>query len=283
MPSQNPVGFAMIKFKYKTKDEAPKELHEFLKESTEKDGFEVSLALASKVDEFRNNNIRVSQEKDTLEKALKPFAELAGKDADGKDRPLADLLKDIEDWRKTAQLVKDGKLKGDDTIEKTITDRTKSMKDAYEDAVVKLGKDASEWKGKFEAAMVANNMKTIDSAIAQAASLPSVGLNMDALPDVLRRAREEWVVEGDKLVARKGEAVLRGEDGVTPLTVEEWFKGLRKSAGYYFKGSQGGGAGGGDGGSTDVDGNLTAADLAKMSPIERMQYANANPPKRSKR
>lgn len=273
----------MYKVKFKTKDEAPKELHEFLKETAEKDGFEANLAPASKVDEFRQNNIRVSQENDTLKKALQPFTEIAGKTDDGKERPLTDLLKDIETWKKTAQQVKDGTLKGSDVIDKEVEARTGAMKSAYEEQIGKLGQEAGQWKSKYEAAVVANNMKTIDSAIAQAAALPAVGLNMDALPDVLRRARDEWTVEADgKLVAKKGEMVLRGEDGVSPLTVEEWFKGLRKTAGYYFKGSQGGGAGGGDGGSTDVEG-LTTADLAKMTPMERLRYANANPPKRNKR
>jgi len=273
----------MYKVKFKTKDEAPKELHEFLKETAEKDGFEVNLAPASKVDEFRSNNIRVSQENDALKAALKPFAELAGKNDKGEERPLTDLIADIANWKTTAQKVKDGTLKGSDVIEGELAARTKAMKDGLEEQIGKLAQESGEWKKKFEAAVVANNMKTIDSAIAQAAALPSIGLNMDALPDVLRRARDEWAVEADgKLVAKKGEMVLRGEDGVSPLTVEEWFKGLRKSAGYYFKGSQGGGAGGGDGGSTDVDG-LNQADLAKMTPMQRLQFANANPPKRSKR
>ncbi len=275
----------MYKVKFKTKDEAPKELHDFLKETAEKDGFEVNLAPASKVDEFRQNNIKVSQDNDALKATLKPFAELAGKTEDGKDRPITDLLKDIEVWKKTAQQVKDGTLKGSDVIDKEVDARTGAMKTAYEDQIGKLAKESGDWKTKYEAAVVASNMKSIDSAIAQAAALPAVGLNMDALPDVLRRAREEWVVENDALVAKKNGVVLRGEDGVSPLTVEEWFKGLRKSSGYYFKGSQGGGAGGGDGGSTDVGGNLTQADLAKMTPMERLQYANEHgtPQKRAKR
>ena len=140
MPSQKQWVFAMIGSNTRLRTKHLKELHEFLK-SAEKDGFSKPRS-ASKL--TGSSFPRLAREGHVGESA-ETVRRTGGKDADGETvsgRP----AKDNRRLARTAQLVQDGKLKGDDTIEKTITDRTKSMKDAYEDAIVKLGKDASEWK-----------------------------------------------------------------------------------------------------------------------------------------
>lgn len=260
----------MHKLTFKSKDEAPEALRDFLAENADK-AFEVTLVPQKKLNEFRDNNIKVSKDKDALEATLKPFKALALKE-DGTEVPLEDLLKDIGEWRKTAQLVQDGKLKGDDAISKEIDQRVSNMKTAHQEQLRSLEVARDGWKTKFETQVSQNNQMRIDTAISQIAARADIGVNMEALPDILRRARDEFVIEEGKLVVKKDGAVVRGEDGVSPLSPEEWVKSLRKSAGYYFKGSNGGGAGGGDGGTTEV--GLSPEALAKMSPEARLALAN---------
>jgi hypothetical protein len=55
------------------------------------------------------------------------------------------------------------------------------------------------------------------------------------------------------------------------MTPMEWLAKLREEKPFLFKQSEGGGSGGGGG-----RGGLSPADLAKMSPVERMNYARQN-------
>lgn len=272
----------MHKLAFKTEEEAPEGLRDFLAETADKSGFEVTLVPQKKLNEFRDNNIRVSQDKEKLEAALKPFKALMTKE-DGTEIPADDLLKDIAEWRKTAQLVADGKLKGDDAVSKEVETRVSNMKKAHEDQIKALEAASVQWKTKFEAKAKEYDQAVVDNAISQIAARADVGMNMEALPDVLRRAREEFVIEEGQIVVKKNGAIVRGEDGVSPLSPEEWLKGLRKVASYYFKGSNGGGAGGGDGTTTEV--GLTAEALSKMSPEARLALANEKltPQRRSRR
>jgi hypothetical protein len=64
---------------------------------------------------------------------------------------------------------------------------------------------------------------------------------------------------------------MYGADGSTPMTPMEWLAKLREEKPFLFKQSEGGGSGGGG-----RPGGLSQADLQKMSPVERMNYARAN-------
>ncbi len=70
------------------------------------------------------------------------------------------------------------------------------------------------------------------------------GINESAMEDYLARGERIFQMAGDgdvKPIDGKGE-VLYGRDGVEPLTMEEFVKGLAETAPHLFKASSGGGA-----------------------------------------
>jgi hypothetical protein len=261
----------MHKLTFKTKEDAPEPLREFLKDNEAKDGFEVVLVPGAKLDEFRNNNIAVSKERDALKPLATTLEAILGKDKDGKLRSVDDFNSEITTLRQTAQQVADGKLKATGDIEKELGVRTESMKATYETKLTESGKEIARLKAEKEAVDVKLRQTTVDNAISMAAGDEKIGVNPHALSDVMRRARDVFVVKEDgSLEATENGVVLRGEDGVAAMTVPEWIKSLRKTAPHYFKSSGGGGAGGGDGNGSPTD----AAAFAKMTPMQKLAHAN---------
>jgi hypothetical protein len=55
------------------------------------------------------------------------------------------------------------------------------------------------------------------------------------------------------------------------MTVAEWLVKLRDEAPHYFKGNNGGGAAGGK---DEKIGGFTQAQIAQMSPLQRLELAN---------
>lgn len=270
----------MFKLKFKTKEEAPEGFRDLLKENETKDGFEITVVPGAKLDEFREKNIAVMKEQETLKKSAATLEALLGKDGDGKVRATEDFVKEIDTLRQTAQQVADGKLKASGDIEKELTTRTESMKATYEAKLNEAGKSLGETKAALAALDAKLKQTTVDNAISIASGDEKIGVNPHALSDVMRRAREVFkVTDTGTLEAMENGVVLRGEDGVAPMTVTEWIKSLRKTAPHYFKSSGGGGAAGGNGG---ADGGLSADALAKMSPMQKLQHANASTPVRKR-
>jgi len=69
--------------------------------------------------------------------------------------------------------------------------------------------------------------------------------NPAALPDILSRAASTFVVQPDgSIIPKRGDTVVYGADGVTPMTVKEWLTKLVQEAAYLGKPSTGGGANG---------------------------------------
>lgn len=242
---------------FKTKDEIPESLREFAKETD--GGFKVGVVHES----FRDKNIALAKERDTLKTTVEAFADLG-------DDPKK-LVAELTDLRDIAQKVKDGTLKKTDEIQAEAERRA--------DAKVKGVKDELEAQKKLTAAAEAKaatyegNYKalTVKQAISQAV-LGDSGANPEALPDILSRANSVWrVSEEGKLVAKDGDTTIYGSDG-EPITPKEWLGKLIKDAPYLGKQSSGGGASHGDG--KGVQGTGIAPDAwAKMSATDRLNAA----------
>lgn len=172
------------------------------------DGFET----AEKVKEFRDNNVKLS-------KQLKAFEGIDPEQV----RP---ALAELEELRKLPPNQKEA-------IEQRVNAATQKMTVELEQAQKKLAEADS-----FRQSVL------LDGAIAKAARDK---VHEKALPDVTRRAREMFKLEGESPVAVQGDTKVLGKSG-KPLTIEEWLEDLETEASFLFKGSSGGGTSNGSGG-----------------------------------
>lgn len=259
-----------MQLKFKTKEEAPEELREFLKETDDGEAkvFTVTMVAKQRLDQFRDNNTNLSKKVEQTESFVQKFKPLI---PEGKTEE--DLLKEISDLRAVAQQVKDGKIKGSDQIEVEVNNRTEAMKRAHDETVQNLTREVGRWKTQAEAVDQKYRQSVVEMAVSTAASDPKIGVNPKALPHILSAARSVFVVDdsGKMLPKDSGGNTIWGEDGATPMTITEWLKKLRSTDEYFFLGSGGGGAGGGNG---DKVNGMSAADLAKLPAMERLKLAN---------
>lgn len=256
-------------FKFKTKEEVPAELHDQIKEAADKTGFEINLVANAKLDEFRQNNINVSKERDELKGFKDKVSPLLG------EKTVEDWAKEIGELTGIAQKVKDGTLKASDAIEAEVTKRTETMRGTLESQIASKAAESAAWKAKAEAGETKLRQFQVDNAINALAADPNIGLNPKATADVLSRARAVFEVQADgSLIPKRNGEVIRGENGVDPMTPTEWIKNLRKEAEYYFLGSKGGGAGGDSTAGKAQFGGMAEADFNKLPPMERLKIAN---------
>lgn len=257
----------MADLTYDTQDAVPEDLREH---ATAKDGkFVVSVAPSKKLDEFRTNNVNVSKERDSYANVLARLKTDVGLDTEKLD----DFVTSFAELRKTQEQVEAGKLVKDTSLDEAVAKRTGAMKADYEGKINALTTANQNLTKEIQDLTQQVNNNVIDRHVTAAATDEKSGIRSDALNAVIREAREFFVVEDGKLVARDSDKnVIYGADGATPITPMEWIKTkLSQSAPYLFKESQGGGANGGGGGS----GNLTAAQIAAMTPEQKMAHARA--------
>jgi hypothetical protein len=249
---------------FDTLDQVPEEFRE---SAGEKDGkIAVNVVLKSKLDEFRENNIKVSTERDNLAAQNKTLSELVGEDAEA-------LAAELNELRETAQRVKDGKLKGDDTIAKEVETRVGQMRANFDQQLSAQAKETAAWKDKALAADMKFKRSQVGAAVTNAVVSAESGVEAKALPDILERAYKVFHVQDDgSLLAKDGEVTIYGGDGSTPLTVNEWLEKLKESAPYFFKSSHGGGAGGN--GSPRTPTGMSEADFQKLPPAKRLELAH---------
>lgn len=247
--------------KFKSLDAIPEELRG---EATQADGeFTVNVVSSKKLTEFRDNNIRFAQERDEARNALASITSIIGDDVEKFKKEFPELVA-------TAQQVKDGKLKTSGDIEAEVANRTKSVKDSLEAQLKESGtklsqaeRAGSEWKSKYERSVL---HQQITNAVVGKDSLA----NPEALPDILSRAEGTFVVQPDgSLVAKKGDTVIYGADGASPMSPKEWIAKLVADAPYLGKSSSGGGAPGNrEGGNTPY--GMTKEAFQALSPEERI-------------
>lgn len=255
---------------YDTLDLVPDGLKEFAKEADGK--VAVSVVAKSKLDEFRDNNIKVVKERDDMAAALTKAKTILGtEDFDAAAATLTEL-------RTVAQRVKDGELVANTSLDDALKQRTEQMRQSYETEVQTKAKEAAEWRNKFSQTDTKLRQTYIDRAVTDVVLDESIGVHPKAVRDILGRAYDVYSVSDDgKLTPKRGEAVLYGADGVTPMSPKEWVLSLREEAPYFFKGSNGGGSSGADG--QTING-MTAAEIAKLPPEQRLAIANGEYKKR---
>ncbi len=188
-----------------------------------------------KLDEFRTNNVTLQTQLDKL-KGLDPVK-------------YAELIK-LDQELQEGKLIKEGKL------EEVVNLRVGAMKTAFETEKTGLSTQLTTANTQLAILMIDNAVK---SAALKNGALPT------AVDDLVLRARSVYSLDKGIPVPKndKGE-VIYGKDGTTPMPIDDWTLGLKKTAPHLFQGSSGSGAGGGNG-----HGNL---DVSKMTPTQKIAY-----------
>jgi hypothetical protein len=245
-----------LKFKIKSKDEVPAE---HLSLYTERDGawhLEVEGAVEkAKLDEFRTSNVSLLKERDELK------ARFEGIDPDAV-RALAAEKQKLEE----AAQIKAGE------VDKVIETRVKAARTELD----KQLSTATSERDALNARLVAIQ---IDQGVITAAS--KRGLRASAMPDITARARGTFrLVNGiPTAFDADGQTVRAGQDGVAPMTLEEWVDAQVSEAPHLFESNAGGGAAGNGSGGTGNKGSVKnpfAQGTWNLTEQMRMQKSDPN-------
>lgn len=186
----------------------------------------------TKLNEFRDNNIRLLKEVDDIKKKYKDidpvkFVEMTTK------------IQELEDKK----LLDSGKI---DELVQAKLDRIKAEFDSKETIIRKSLESVETEKGKLSSQL--EELK-IDSELQKAVN--KIGqLRPGAMQDALQRGRQIWELEEGKPVPKNTDGSIKYNDKTEAWTFTDWAEDLVKTAPFLFKTSKGGGAGGGDGDDT---------------------------------
>ena len=247
---------------FSNKEAIPTDLHDGVTE-TEDGKFEVNLSLTSKVTEFRDNNLTLSEERDKLKTENSTYASIVGEDT-------AEFTTLLESLRATQQSVDDGTLTVDKDIETEIKARVSSMKVGYEEQLKENAGVIVELKNSVGNLNNTINGNIIGNAVQVVVNAADSGIHASAISDLTTRAMKRFAVESGKLIARQGDAIIYGTDGATPQTITEWTETLKKSDPHLF--IQSGGGGGGEG--NKKFGGLQGDEYKNLNAREKLNLSN---------
>lgn len=160
----------------------------------------------------------------------------------------------------------EAKLIADGNFDKLVEIRTERMRKNYDKLLAE--KDGNIQK--LQTFTVKAKAGILSAAVKDAAA--KAGVLPEALDDVLLRANILFKVDEDgNLSAVKGDEVILGKDGKTPLQPGEWVESLREVAPHFWPRASGTGAGGGSGGKA-------AKKFSEMDEKERTELYRTNRP-----
>lgn len=247
---------------FESKDAIPEGLREFAAEG--EDGkFTVKVAPDAKLSEFRDKNIALSQQLETITPLLARVKEIAGDDLDVFSNELSEL-------KSIAQRVNDGELKTTEDIEAAVAERVKAVKEGYETNQRAERTERTKAETERDQANAALAQTNVRHAITAAVISPNSGVRPEALGDILERAYKLFKWENGKPIPKIGESTIFGADGAEAMSPAEWIVKLRDDAPYFFAGNGGGGASGG----RDSKHGLSSAEIAKLTPEQKLALAN---------
>lgn len=261
----------MATLTYDSLSDVPESLRESAKEG-EGGKYTVKVAPAEKITEFRENNVKLSQERDELVGKVSQYEQVTGVSLDDLgEGKLSDFAKMLESLRETKKKVDDGALVENTSLEEAAASRVTEVTNNFKAQLAEMAKERDAHKERAKSAEERANQMMVENSIRLAASDPDVAMLDKAVGLVLPSAFKTFRIEEGKLVPKTGDGtVIYGSDGVTPMTVKEWLLKQRDDNEFLFKGSKGGGAAGSD---QKNSGRLSAAELAQMTPQQRINYA----------
>lgn len=195
---------------------------------------------ASKLVEFRDNNIEVRRQLTEAETAMADYRAL------GED-PKA-LQEEVSELRKLKQRLSDNELVDKKGWDQALSQRTEQMKQTLEGQINALKEQTQTFQKERDAAVAENKRIVVSGEITRAAV--AAGVLPDAIPDLLSRADRSGWTRNDKgevvLFDDKTNSFVYGSNGVDYITPEEWVLSLKQSARHFFNLPFGGGASGSD-------------------------------------
>lgn len=190
----------------------------------------------ARLDEFRSNNIELSNKLKTFEGV------------------------DVSEYQTLKKAAAEGKKPDQALIDQEVTNRTAAMKAEFEGKIGALTSERDTMSTQLRTLV-------IDNAVRTAAT--KVGVLPSAIDDVLLRAQSTFKFENGQAVPydTKGNPIY-GPDGSSHMTPEQWALGLKKNAPHLFPGSGGGGGPGGGPGNMDPT-KMSANDKIKAGLEQR--------------
>lgn len=253
---------------YDSLESVPEGLRDVAK--THEDGkVTVNVVPESRLSEFRDNNIAVSKERDTLRETLDKYKGIVGDDT-------AAFEQDLSELRVTRDRVVAGELKEGRQLEEAIGKRTEEMRKKFEEELQTKGRESAAWRQKHEVLDRQHRQTLVTQAIKDAATLAEAGVEPKAIGDVATRALQVFrVMDDGKIIPMNGDAPIYGTNGVDPMTPLEWLSKLKEEAPYFFKGTHGGGAGGDTTKKNSF--GMTHKEFSQMTPSQKLAIANKEP------
>lgn len=244
----------------------PSDLREFAKAVEGQEGkMSVNVIPAAKLDSFRDNNIALSKERDTLKEQLGIYQPIVGEDP-------VEFVKSLEEFKATAQRVKDGELKEGRQIEEATLKRTEELRKTLEERIQKEALDKAAWVRKHDEVLNRYKTSQVASYIKDACMDATSGVNPKAISEIVDVALKTFRADDQgRITPFDGEATIYGSDGSSAMTGLEWLQKLKESKPFFFAQTQGGGAGGVL--EKKVHGR-THEQLKKMSGAELLALAN---------
>lgn len=231
---------------------------------------------ASKLVEFRENNIEASRRLSEAESAMAVYRAIG-------DDPKA-LEEEVSRLRKIEQKLSDNELVDKKGWETALAQRTDQMKQSLEGQIIALKEQVTNFQKERDSAVAENKRIVVSGEITRAAI--AAGVLPDAIPDLLSRAERSGWTRSDKgeviLFDERTNSYVYGANGVDYITPEEWVLSLKQSARHFFNMPFGGGAIGGDQfvagknpWSRDGWDDMAQAAAYKADPVKAEQLAKA--------
>lgn len=251
---------------FPNREALPEELRQFAKDA--EGGVVINLVPNERLQEFRENNIKVSKERDAFKATVDSVNTLFPEFDPSK------VTAELHELRSTFQQVKDGKLTASTDIEAATIERTKSMKQQFEEQRAAL--TTSEKAARDRAAMLDTRLRqqAIKQAVLGAVLDEKSGVAPSAVEDIISRAQNVFVVEndGERVIPKIGDTTLYGQDGTTPMSPSEWVQTLKEKSPHLFRSSTGGAGAGQQ--NTGKFGGFSQEQFDKMLPEEKIRIAN---------
>lgn len=250
---------------FESLDLVPEGLRESAKQAEGSEQFTVNVVAANKIDEFRDNNIKISKERDALLQEVETLRPLVGENPE-------EFAQQLTELRAIAQRVKDGDLKEGRALEEALQKRTEEMRKQHGEQVAAISKERAAWQQRHDSLDQRYRQSLVSNAVTAAAMMPGSGVEPSAVQEIVRSALDVFRVDdGGRIAPYQGDAPIYGADGVSPQTPAEWLQKLKDEKPFFFQMSNGGGAGGDK---TKTVHGKTTDQLKSMSAAERLAIAN---------
>lgn len=237
--------------------------------AVEADGkYTVSVEFAGRVKEFRDNNVEVSKERDSLKSVISKYEQATGVNMDLlEEGKLDDFVSSFTQLKETSQRVQDGKLVEETSLEEASASRVAEVHNSYRSQLSDSAKEREAHKARADAAEKRANSMVLENAVRIAAGNADVGMLENAVQMILPQAHSIFRVDDKGGITPKDAdgTVIYGQDGMSPMSIKEWLLKQRETNDFLFKGATGGGSQGSN-----------STDSGKMS-FDQMQKANMRP------